>query len=66
MSEAARLAAAMRTAGNRRVTVRTFPRLNHLLLEDASGDVRGYGALTELRVRRDLLGMLADWLARTL
>ena len=66
MSEAARLAAAMRAAGNRHVTLRTFPRLNHLLLDDARGDVRGYGALTDLHVRRDLLGMLADWLARTL
>jgi uncharacterized protein len=65
-SEATKLVTAMRTAGNRRVTVRTFPRLNHLLLDDASGDVRGYGALTDLHVRRDLLGALADWLARTL
>lgn len=64
--EAATLAAAMRTAGNRRVTLRTFSRMNHLMLDDPSGDVRGYGALTDLRVRRDLLGALADWLARTL
>jgi dipeptidyl aminopeptidase/acylaminoacyl peptidase len=66
VAEAAKLAAAMRSAGNRRVTVRTFPRLNHLLLDDASGDVRGYGALSNLGVRRDVLGALADWLARTL
>jgi dipeptidyl aminopeptidase/acylaminoacyl peptidase len=66
VSEAATLAAAMRAAGNRRVTARTFPRLNHLLLDDPSGDVRGYGALTDLRVRRDVLGTLADWIAKTL
>jgi dienelactone hydrolase len=65
-SEATKLAAAMRGAGNRRVTARTFPRLNHLLLDDASGDVRGYGTLTDLRVRRDVLGALADWIAQTL
>ncbi len=65
-AEAGRLAAAMRAGGNRRVTVRTFPRMNHLMLDDPSGDVRGYGALKNLRVRRDLLGALADWLATTL
>ena len=64
--EATTLAAAMRTAGNRRVTARTFPRMNHLMLDDPTGDVRGYGALTDLHVRRDLLGALADWLATTL
>ena len=41
-------------------------RMNHLMLDDPSGDVRGYGALTDLHVRRDLLGALADWLASTL
>lgn len=64
--EATTLAAAMRAAGNRRVTLRTFSRMNHLMLDDPSGDVRGYGALTDLHVRRDLLGALADWLASTL
>jgi uncharacterized protein len=64
--EAATLAAAMRASGNRSVTLRTFPRMNHLMLDDPRGDVRGYGALTNLHVRRDLLGVLADWLARTL
>ena len=64
--EATMLAGAMRTAGNRRVILRTFPRMNHLMLDDPGGDVRGYGALTDLHVRRDLRGALADWLARTL
>jgi hypothetical protein len=64
--EAATLAAAMRAAGNRRVTLRTFPRLNHLMLDDPRGDVPGYGTLTDLHVRHDLLGALADWLGRTL
>lgn len=64
--EATTLAAAMRAAGNRRVTLRTFSRMNHLMLDDPSGDVRGYGALTDLHLRRDLLGALAEWLARTL
>jgi hypothetical protein len=40
--------------------------MNHLMVDDPRGDVRGYRALTNLHVRRDLLGVLADWLARTL
>ena len=60
------LAAAMRAGGNARVTVRTFPRMNHLMLEDASGDPTGYGKLGSYAVRRDFLGVLADWLASTL
>jgi dienelactone hydrolase len=66
VTEAAALAGAMRAGGNRHVMVRTFPRLNHLLLDDPSGDVRGYGGLRSFTVRRDVLGALADWLARTL
>jgi hypothetical protein len=60
------LASAMRAGGNHRVTVRTFPHMNHLMLDDGSGDSRGYGTLPSYRVRRDLLGEIADWLARTL
>lgn len=66
VGEAAALAAAMRAGGNRRVTVRTFPRMNHLMLEDPTGDLRGYGRLPGYRVRRDLLGTLADWLSAAL
>jgi len=57
------LAAAMRDGGNRHVTVRTFPRMNHLMLDDPSGDAGGYGKLPSYAVRRDFLGVLADWLA---
>jgi dipeptidyl aminopeptidase/acylaminoacyl peptidase len=64
--QAGTLADAMRAAGNRRVVVRTFPRMNHLMLEDPSGSPRGYSTLPSMRVRRDLLGALADWIVRTL
>ena len=64
--QAATLAKAMRAAGNRRVLIRTFPRMNHLMLDDPSGSPRGYATLPSMRVRRDLLGALADWVARTL
>jgi dienelactone hydrolase len=66
LEEARRLAAAMRAAGNRRVTLRTFPRMNHLMVDDPTGDLRGYTTLPSYRVRKDLLGALVDWLVRTL
>jgi hypothetical protein len=56
----------MRAAGNQRVTLRMFPRMNHLMLDDPSGDPRGYATLSTKTLRRDMLGVLADWLARTL
>jgi hypothetical protein len=66
VSEARALAAAMRAAGNRRVTLRTFPGMNHLMVDDPSGNPLGYLALPSHRVRKDLLGVLADWLVGTL
>jgi dipeptidyl aminopeptidase/acylaminoacyl peptidase len=66
ISEARKLANAMRAAGNRRVTLRTFPTLNHLLVEDPSGNPIGYTKLPSHAVRKDLLGAVADWLAKTL
>jgi alpha-beta hydrolase superfamily lysophospholipase len=65
-SQARTLAAAMRGAGNQRVTLRIFPRMNHLMLDDPSGDPRGYATLPTKTLRRDMLGVLADWLVRTL
>ena len=64
--QAGTVAAAMRAGGNRHVTVRTIPRMNHLMLDDPSGDPSGYGTLPSYAVRRDFLGVLADWLASTL
>lgn len=64
--QAPMIAKAMRAGGNRHVTLRTFPRMNHLMLEDASGEGSGYSTLPSKAVRRDLLGTLADWLAREL
>ena len=60
------LASAMRSGGNRNVSVRTFPRMNHLMLDDPSGDFSGYGRLPSYSVRRDFLGALADFLAAKL
>lgn len=60
------LAAAMRRAGNRAVTLKRFPATNHLFLADASGAPQGYSVLKDVRVRRDVLGTLADWFVTTL
>jgi len=60
------LAAAMRRVGNRAVTLRRFPATNHLFLADSSGAPTGYARLTATRVRREVLGTLADWVVRTL
>lgn len=58
------LAAALGAAGNREVTVRRFPDTNHLFLADPSGDPRRYAALPSHRIRREVLGALADWAVR--
>lgn len=66
VSEARTLAAAMRAAGNSHVTLRTFPRMNHLLVEDPVGNPLAYQELKDFHVRKDLLGVLADWLSATM
>ncbi len=60
------LAATMRRAGNRAVTLRRFPATNHLFLADSSGSPAGYTTLNAMKVRQDVLGALADWAVRTL
>jgi dienelactone hydrolase len=66
--QADELGAAMRDAGNRDVTVRVFPGLNHLFLPDAAGtaDPALYAALPDKRVPGEVLGVLADWLVERL
>jgi acetyl esterase/lipase len=67
-SEAEKLAAALRSAGNSSVTVRVFPETNHLFVADRNGsfvDASGrlrYSSLPSLAVRREVLGAIADWL----
>ena len=60
------LAAAFRAGGNRAVTMKRFPETNHLFLPDPSGLFSGYAALTDTKVRREVLGTLADWLVMAL
>ena len=64
--QAPELEAAIRGGGNRDVTLRVFPGLNHLMVPDPSGYPSGYGRLPSPRVSREVLGTLADWLAAKL
>jgi dienelactone hydrolase len=71
-AEAERLASAFRAGVVPSVTVRMFPQTNHLFVEDPNGafaDATGrlrYPTLPSLHVRKDVLGAIADWLAKNL
>lgn len=60
------LAKAVRSNGNKAVEVHVFPETNHLFLKDASGQPERYSELPDAKVRKDVLGMLADWASRVL
>ncbi len=60
------LANAMRSGGDRDVTMHVFPGLDHLFLPDPSGRPADYGKLRDNRLPADVRGMIADWLAEKL
>jgi dipeptidyl aminopeptidase/acylaminoacyl peptidase len=60
--QTAELAAAIRSGGNRDVTTRVFPDLNHLFLYDPVGFPGGYGRLTRSAVEPQVIGTATDWL----
>ncbi|MCC7133893.1 MAG: alpha/beta hydrolase [Gemmatimonadales bacterium] len=60
-------AALFRSAGNRDVTGRILPGLNHLFVADPDGFPGGYASLpTPLRVDPSVVGMVVDWLVTRL
>ena len=60
------LAEAVRDAGNKDVTVKVFPTLNHLFLPSTTGSFNEYSHLTTTKVPDDVLDTLTDWVkART-
>ncbi len=64
VGQADTLAAAIRAGGNRDVTVRIFPRLNHLFLPtDGDGSPAEYVGLRQTAVPADVLDTIATWLA---
>ncbi len=56
----------LKGSGNTRVTVRRFPATNHLFLVDPSGAPAGYTSLKDTKMRREVLGALADWVVRVM
>jgi len=61
------LATAMRAAGNRDVTERVFPHLNHLFLfSPTDGSFSEYPALKDTSIPNSVLDTMADWLAARL
>jgi dipeptidyl aminopeptidase/acylaminoacyl peptidase len=64
--QAEALAAAIRSGGNRQVTLRIFPETNHFMVPDPSGFPGNYAKLPSMAVRPEVLGAIADWIvART-
>ena len=60
------LVAALKAGGNTSVVMKKFPATNHLFVPDASGAPSGYAALTDVHVRKEVLGALAEWAVATL
>ena len=65
-AQAEELGAAFRAGGNRDVTVRVFPNLNHLFLVDPHGGPERYPSLPSRTVGGEVLGTLADWVVSRL
>ncbi|MEO8450128.1 MAG: hypothetical protein ABI647_10085 [Gemmatimonadota bacterium] len=59
--QAEELARAIRSGGNRNVTVKIIPETNHLLVHDANGSFSDYSKLKTLSVNPAVLGAIADW-----
>ncbi len=58
---AEKLAKALREGGNADVTLRILPQVDHLFLQDRSGNPGGYSQLTSRRIPRSVLDELGDW-----
>lgn len=57
---------AFKAGGNKDVTMVVFKDRNHLFLHDPSGFPAGYVKLPDGRIDGDVMGTLADWLAKRL
>jgi uncharacterized protein len=64
--QAEELAAAIRSGGNRDVSVRVFPDVNHLFIYDPVGSPLGYGRLTRSAVEPTVVGTVVEWLVQRL
>lgn len=57
---------AFKAAGNRDVTAKVLPNLNHLFVYDPDGFPGRYTQLPSFAVDKETLGLVADWLAKRL
>jgi uncharacterized protein len=64
--QAEMLAKAAREAGNRDVTARVFPGLNHLFLPSKTGAFSEYTSLSTNTIPDDVMKQLSDWLLQKL
>ena len=66
-AEVALQEAAFKEGGNKDVTARVLPDLNHLFVQDTDGFPQNYAKLpAPIMVRADVLEMIGDWLAKRL
>jgi uncharacterized protein len=63
-SHAAMLVDAARSAGNKDVTVKVFPTLNHLFLPSTTGSFSEYSHLATTTVPDSVLDTLTDWIVK--
>ncbi|MGI8509812.1 MAG: alpha/beta hydrolase family protein [Gemmatimonadaceae bacterium] len=61
--QAEMLEATFRSGGNKDVTMKLFPGLDHLFLADRTGNFAGYSTLPSKQLGPDVLGTIADWIA---
>ena len=63
-AEVALMEAAFKAGGNKDVTARVLPDLNHLFVHDTDGFPGNYGKLSApVTVQTEVLNLIADWLA---
>ncbi len=60
------LATAFRAGGNRDVTLRMLPGLDHIFIRDSVGDINQYALFPSMRVPPDVLGLITDWTVQRL
>jgi dipeptidyl aminopeptidase/acylaminoacyl peptidase len=66
-AEVALMEAAFKEAGNKDVTARVLPDLNHLFVHDTDGFPGNYGKLpAPVTVQADVLVLIADWVTKRL
>jgi dienelactone hydrolase len=65
--EVALIEAAFKKGGNKDVTARVLPDLNHLFVQDTDGFPGNYAKLpAPVMMRTDVVEMITDWLAQRL